>query len=114
MATMQDRHTPTFLLFPTNNNRTAWRPIGQPVILVVPHRRGFDGGPLSDSGVFNVRIYIEDVPQEARVAGPDHIGQRFPDRELYATTVDSLELSERRISPSDYTITRGGEEVEFA
>lgn len=103
MATLADRHNPNFLLLPVNNNRTAWRPFGLPVVLVVPHRRTNSGEPLANSGIFNLRIYIEDVPREALVAGHDNVGKRFPDRELYSETVDSLELADRFITPSNYT-----------
>lgn len=113
MATLQDTHNPSFVLFPVNNNRTAWRPFGLPVIMVVPHKRDAGGRALPNSGVFSVRIYIEDVPREARVAGHQNIGRRFPDRELYAETVDSLELAERLIDLSNVTITREGIEVDL-
>lgn len=113
MAAITNRHQPSFVLFPVNNNRTAWRPFGLPVIMVVPHKRDSTGGPLASSGAFNVRIFIEDVPQESLVAGHDHIGQRFPDKELRAETVDSLELADRAIDISDYQFSRNGSTVEF-
>lgn len=111
MATLTDIHNPSFLLLPVNNNRTAWRPFGLPVVMVVPHKRDAGGRTLPNSGVFGVRIYIEDVPREARVAGHQNIGRRFPDKELYAETVDSIELADRMLDLQNVTIKRGDEEV---
>jgi len=76
----QQNHNPFFVLYPVNNNRTAWKPTSAPFILVVPHRRDVAENPIPNSQIFNVRIYIENVPQEAKVAGHDHIGIRFPDK----------------------------------
>jgi hypothetical protein len=114
MATVNDINNPSFVLFPVNNDRTGWRPFGLPVIMVVPNRRDLSGNPISNSQVFNVRVFIEDVPQEARVAGHDNVGLRFPDRELYAETIDSFGLAERIIDPSEHTFTRDGEEIDFS
>lgn len=111
MAEVTDFHSPTFVLFPANNNRTAWKPFGLPAILVVPHRRDPLGMPIQNSQIFNVRVYIEDVPRAAFVAGHDHVGMRFPDRELYAENLDSIELAERQIDLASVTITRNGTEV---
>lgn len=113
MATLKDRHNPSFLLYPVNDNRTAWRPFGLPAILVVPHRRFTNGDSIANSNVWGIRIYIEDVPQEAFVAGHDHVGQRFPDRELYAETVDSIELADRAIVPADHSFTSNGTAIDY-
>lgn len=109
-----DQHNPSFVLFPVNNNRTAWRPFGLPMILVVPHKRDAGGVALANAQVSEVRIYIEDVPREARVAGHQNIGRRFPDRELYAENVDSLELADRLLNLQSLTYFRAGEEIEYA
>lgn len=102
-----DANQPAFYLFPVNNNRTAWRPFGLPIIMVVPHRRN-TSNTLPNSTTFNVRIYVENVPQSALVAGHDHIGMRFPDRELYSISLSSTEISEHQIDISGTTITRDG------
>lgn len=114
MATVTDNNNPSFVLFPVNNDRTGWRPFGLPVILVVPARKDLLGRPIANSQVFNIRIFIEDVPRAARVAGHDHVGQRFPDRELFAETVDSLELANRTIDLKILPITRDGVPVDYA
>lgn len=114
MANITSTHNPSFSLFPINNNRTGWRPFGAPVILVVPHRRTISGIPLGNSQVFNVKVYIEDVPRTARVAGHDNIGLRFPDRELFSVTIDSFALSERLIKIEDYDFYRDGSNIDAA
>jgi len=103
-----DRHKPQFSLWPVNNNRTAWKPFGLPTILSVPHRKTHSGLGIQNSQVFNVRIFIENVPQEARVVGHQHHGIRYPDRELYAETIDALQLADRIIDLSNVEITRDG------
>lgn len=108
MATITSIHNPSFTLFPVNNDRTGWKPFGLPVILVVPHRKNGQ----SNSQIFNVRVYIENVPKEARVAGHTNVGVRFPDRELYAVSLNSLDLASKIIDPLQYTITRNGIEID--
>lgn len=108
---MAKQHNPYFVIYPVNNNRTAWRPVSAPFILVVPHRRDVAENPIPNSQIFNVRIYIENVPQEAKVAGHDHIGIRFPDKELYAYDIDAIELGERILDIDNIIITRNGEEI---
>lgn len=112
-VTNVDTNLPAFYLYPTNNNRTAWRPFGLPMIMVVPHKRTIIDEPIPNSMVFNVRIYIEDVPDYAFVAGHDHIGIKFPDRELYAKNVDSLMLADRLIDIKNADIFRDGEQVSY-
>jgi len=108
-----DIHRPNFYLFPTNNNRTAWRPFGLPVIMVVPHRRDPLGGVIQNSSVFNVKVYIENVPRFAFVAGHDHIGLKYPDRELYSKTLNALELAEKQIDLTNVTIYRDDTIISF-
>jgi len=108
MATLKNNNTPQFVLFPINNDRTAWKKFGLPVVLVVPHRKDLSGHQLANSKVRNIKIFIEDVPSQALVSGHQHIGKRFPDRELYRETVDSLELADRQIDIANSTITRNG------
>lgn len=95
---------PSFVIGPVNNNRTAWRPFGLPAVLIVPFANSLRS---ARGNVSNVRIYIEDVPQYALVAGHDHIGQRYPDRELFAVNVTGTELAAKRIDVSSYLIYVG-------
>ncbi len=94
---IEELNKPSFTSFPVNNNRTAWRPYGMPMIMVVPHKRTILGTANANSMVFNVRVYVENVPQYAYVAGHDHVGMRFPDKELYGLTLDSMMLADRQL-----------------
>lgn len=98
MATLTERHNPSFSLWPINNDRTAWRPFGLPVVLVVPHMRDASGLAIANSSVSNVAIVVEGAPNEALVAGHDHIGMRYPDRELFRERLSSQELLDRQIN----------------
>ncbi len=112
MLVIKDRHNPSFVLFPINNNRTAWKPFGLPVIVVVPHRRDMNGITINNSDIRNMRIYIEDVPRKALVAGHDHDGLRYPDRELYSKTISRTELTERLVQTTGLTyFNQDGEEA---
>lgn len=114
MAILSSKNNPSFSLFPVNNDRTGYKAFGLPVIMVVPNRRDINGNAVSNSQVFNVRVYIENVPSEARVAGHDHIGLRFPDRELFSKSIDSFGLADRIIDPSDYNFTHNGQEINYS
>lgn len=111
MAKLTDFNNPSFVMMPVNNNRTAWKPFAAPVMLIVPHKRNANGLALPNAATFGVRIYIEDVPREAKVAGHQNIGRRFPDKELYARTITALELAERQLDPDGLLITRDDVEV---
>lgn len=99
-TTITDFHNPSIVLFPVNNNRTAWRPIGSPAILVEPDRTDPLDNPIEMSQVSDVRIIIEDVPQRAAIAGHDNIGLFSPDRELFAINVSRADLQRRLIDRS--------------
>ena len=108
-----DRNNPSFVLFPVNNNRTAWRPVGLPMIMVVPKKRDYVDFPIPNSSVFDVKILIENTPREALVAGHDHVGLRFPDSELYAKYLSSLELAETIIDLNAVNIYRNGSQINY-
>lgn len=99
-------------LFPVNGNSTAWKPVSAPSILVVPHVRTVTGLDLEGSGVFNAKVYIEDVPLKALVAGPDHIGIKFPTEEIYSKTLSNKELQDRKIDVRGVIYLRAGEEID--
>ncbi len=94
MINITDLNNPSFLLWPINNNRTAWRPFSIPVVLVVPHRRSRSGTSLSYSDILSITIYIEDAPTQALVAGPEHVGLRVPDRALYEQRLTAFDIDE--------------------
>ncbi len=115
MATqIENTNNPSFILLPYINNRTAWRDIGFPAILVIPNVRDGLGAPIDNSQVSNVRIQIEDVPRQSKVAGHDHVGLIYPDRELFAREISDLELSHRYINLVDYDFySEDGTSVEY-
>ena len=102
-----DRNQPSFCLFQINNNRTAWRPVGLPIILVVPHSKSFDGTKLEYSEILSTRVYIENVAKNAYVVGQDHIlqdgtQQRYPSKELYSVQIYRSELINDTINPKNH------------
>lgn len=110
-----DFNNPSFQLFPVNNDRTAWRPFGLPVILVEPNRRDPLGNSIELSLIENVRIAVEDVQQKAPIAGHDHVGEFFPNAELFAITVSRVELQTLIIEPSGQQFFQpDGTEITFA
>ena len=108
-APIVDRYNPSFQRFPVQNNRTGFKPVSLPLILVVPGRKLANGTVLSNSDVFNVRFYIADAPEPAIVAGYDHKGLVIPDTSLYELNINRTQLSDVLIilsglsfySPSD-------------
>lgn len=108
---MADITRPNFILYPVNNNRTAWKPVSFPVILIVTNRYDPVGSPIDNSEVFNVRMFIESVPHEARVSGHQHIGMRFPDKELYARSIQTIELSTYYIPKEAFTVKNSSGDI---
>lgn len=98
-------HDPSFQIFPINNNRTAWKPISLPVILIVPHKRDLTGNTIQNSEILSIRMYIEDIPQIAKVSGHKYIGMRFPDKELYSYTITNSELGDKILDLNNLIIT---------
>lgn len=111
---VKELNNPSFVFFPMNNDRTAWRPYGAPAILVIPHRRDLNDEYIPNSQVFNVRVAIENVPRFAFVAGHDHIGLKYPDKELYGINLDNLALSDKRIDVKNALFYRNGVELTYA
>lgn len=115
MINITEQHRPSFVLFPVNNNRTAWRPFGLPIILIEPHRRQINGSPLANSDVFNVRIAIENVPRVARVVGHNHMGLLYPDSELYTHNISTQDLLTRLIDPAIQTFEQiDGTQIDYS
>lgn len=100
MGILTEKHNISFVPHPFNNDRTAWRKFGLPMLLVEPDRRDLLGNPIENSNVQSVRIAIEDVPRKSRVAGHDHVGLLFPDRELFAITLSTQQLYNRLLEPN--------------
>ena len=108
---------PSFVRFPVNDNTTGYRPAQLPMLLVVPKRFDPAGLPVPNSEVFltktdpitnqsyiieGVRLFIEDVPNQALVVGHqnrDANGKqlRYPDRELYSAELIGEEFVKTKI-----------------
>lgn len=93
---------PFWHFLPYINNRTAWKPISFPAILIIPFGASTSGNPLSQSAPKDVTISILDVIRRNKVAGHQYKDVFFPDAELYTVTITSLELSKRLIDISDF------------
>lgn len=111
MAEIIDRHNPSWALFPVNNDRTAWRKFGLPVVLVIPHMRDAAGTPNNEAAVLSIGIAVEGAPQNSLVAGHDHVGLRYPDREVYSQSISTQDLLIRLINQSiqDYFDAEGND-----
>lgn len=106
-----DTNYPSFVYFPHHTDRTAWRPFGLPMILVVPHVRDSEGRHDANADVQSVRIYISEKGK-APVAGHDHIGMFIPDYNVYSQTVSGMELRQRVVSAGGMTfLDSNGEET---
>lgn len=94
MATAINRFNPTFSLFPIQNNRTAWKPVYLPVVLVVPARRDAGGNDIPTSDVDNVQYLIENAPERSKVAGFKNQGILVPKLERFSVHLDKLALQQ--------------------
>ena len=92
-----DRYQPSFLRFPIQNDRTGFRPVALPVILVVPGRRNENGTVLANSGVYDVKYFIVDAPDPSLVAGPFNTGLLVPQLDQFVVNVTTLQLADNQI-----------------
>lgn len=97
MATLNDIHQPSFVLYPLNNNRTGWQPVNIPLLLVVPHVRSAGGIPINNANVCELVFFIEDAPGKVPVAAPANIGLFVPDFERFRLDISSEQLADVRI-----------------
>jgi len=101
MAKLFNRFQPSFSLYPLNNNRTGYQPVNIPLVMVVPFVRSVTGTPLANANVCELRYFIEDAPGKTPVAGHTNIGVFVPDFERFSITIDSRQLAEVRIDPTN-------------
>ena len=102
MTELKSVNYPSFFLFPYHTDRTAWRPFGLPMILVVPHIRDSTGKRDAAAAVSQVRIYISEKGN-APVAGHDHVGIFKPGFEVFSITIPQLDLEAKRVPPNVMT-----------
>lgn len=98
MAILSEQHQPSFVLWPLQNARTAYRPVYLPAILVVPHARDNTGRQIANSHVWNLTFMIEEAPGRARVAGYEYRGIFIPELERYRVDVTDAQLASRKIN----------------
>ena len=109
-----DRFQPSFLRFPIQNDRTGFKPVALPVILVVPGRRDTNGRVMAGSGVSNVRYFIVDAPDPAKVAGPFNTGLLVPQLDQFIIRVTDLQLVDVLIDPSGQIFRNSSGDIKSA
>jgi len=95
---------PFWTFLPYINNRTAWKPIRFPAILVVPFGANSDGLPLAQSSPLGIRVSILDTIRRNRVTGPFEPNVFFPNRELFTLSLNSVEIAARQLDINDFEI----------
>lgn len=85
-----DRLNPTFVLWPIQNARTAWRSVWIPTVLVVPKRRTPSGTGILNSEVFNVKFFIENAPGQSPISGVKYQGILVPELERFTIDVSVI------------------------
>lgn len=95
---------PFWKLLPYNNNRTAWKPIKFPIILIIPFGADTTGQPTAQSAPLGISISILDTIRRNRISGPFTDGFFFPNRELFTVNLNSIEIAERLLDLNDFEI----------
>lgn len=106
-----DRNQPSFLRFPIQNDRTGFKPVSLPVILVVPWRRDESGRALGDSGVYDVKYFIAEAPDPAKVAGPFNVGILVPPINQFVINVNPVQLNDHLILPGNHVFRNSSGDV---
>ena len=99
-----DRYQPSFLRFPIMNDRTGFKPVALPVILIVPGRRNENGTTIAGTDVFDVKYFITKAPEPAKVAGPFNKNKLIPQLNQYELNISKLQLHDVLIDISNQTI----------
>lgn len=104
MAKITDRFNPSFVTWPLQNNRTGYQPVNVPLVLVVPYTRDpATRQPLVNSGISNLRFFIEEAPGLIPVVGFEHKGIFVPDFLRFSIDVSEQQLFETRIDLAPLT-----------
>lgn len=94
MAKITDRFNPSFVTWPLQNNRTGYQPVNVPLVLVVPFSRDpVTRVRIADSGITNLKFFIEDAPGLVPVAGFEHAGVFVPDFLRFSLEVTQSQLN---------------------
>ncbi len=114
---MSRSHQPYLYQFPIQNNRTAWGPVWLPVLLVVPWKRNKVGDSVSNSQIISLSYLIEEAPDRAKVAGPEHRGLFVPESQLFRLDIGASDLFDQKIDLAGRVFYQGGDltkEITFA
>lgn len=122
-----DRWQPSFFRFPIQNDRTGWKPVWTPTVLVVPWYRDGFGNVINCSSVNRVTFSIEETsvtPVAGHVYGPHDVGIYNPDLNIYSVTLTDEPITippsmgrQDRLYPhtisleSEATFFRGDQEI---
>lgn len=108
-----DRFQPSIYQFLAQNNRSGYKPYAVSAILVVPFTRDYVGNNLQNSLPYESKYYIEDAPNQAKVAGVEHRGILIPNLDLYSVTLTTPELIDLKISFNNVKFYRLEEDNSF-
>jgi hypothetical protein len=113
-------------MLPHHTNRTAWRPVSLPIILVIPFSRDAENKKIADSGIVytncprpGLRIYIRDIEtSKTPYAGHDNKNKYNPDFNYYQIEISLADLATRKMtvsSENSTVLTRSGmaSEIEY-
>jgi hypothetical protein len=116
MATVINRYNPSFSVFPIQNNRTGWKPVYLPVVLVVPARRDSVGDDIPNSDVSDVKFFIENAPGRAKVSGLKYQGIYVPVLERFVVNMSFENMQQYRVQLSGQIFydKDTGEEKDYA
>lgn len=92
-----NRLQPSLYRFPFQSNRAGYKPYSMPLVLVAPYRRDKDGIEIPGSQILTLRYFIEDVPQQAIVAGYDHKGIKVPEFERFSISLNTEDIVNARL-----------------
>lgn len=93
---------PFWHFLPYINNRTGWKPIGFPAILIVPFGIDGNGNLLTRTQPRSIEISILDTIRRNKVSGHQNIDLFYPDRELFTESLSVADISRRMIDTSDF------------
>lgn len=93
-----ERYQPGFLRFPMQNDRTGFKPVFLPIILIIQGRRTTNGTPLANSGISDLRYYVTDAPDPSLVAGPFNTGLLIPTLSRFVVPVSAQQMADVQIS----------------
>lgn len=95
---------PFWAFLPFINNRSAWKPVSFPAVLIVPFGSNSVGEPLSQSAPSDVSVSILDVVRRNKVAGHQYKDVFFPDRDLFTVSVSGGELASKLLDLGDFVV----------